>query len=85
MAAGALKNMLSSETRIIRDGNDQLVSGQEIVPGDILILSLGDRIPADKRLFLFLLWCSMLSSRISQSSLCFILLHNTVRISNHSN
>jgi len=49
-AAEALKNMLSSDARVIRDGKDQMIPGMEVVPGDIVILSLGDRIPADMRM-----------------------------------
>jgi len=49
-AAEALKNMLSSDARVIRDGREQMVSGLEVVPGEVIILSLGDRIPADMRL-----------------------------------
>ena len=49
-AAEALKNMLSSDARVIRDGKDQMIPGMDVVPGDVIILSLGDRIPADMRM-----------------------------------
>lgn len=43
----ALKNMLSSKTRIIRDGKEQLIDFSLIVPGDVLIIQEGQKIPAD--------------------------------------
>lgn len=49
-AAEALKNMLSSDARVIRDGKEMMISGLVVVPGEIIILSLGDRIPADMRM-----------------------------------
>jgi len=49
-AAEALKNMLSSDARVIRDGREQMIPGVEVVPGEVIILSLGDRIPADMRM-----------------------------------
>jgi magnesium-transporting ATPase (P-type) len=48
-AAEALKNMLSSEAVLIRDGVETKVDGNLIVPGDAVVLSLGDKIPADLR------------------------------------
>ena len=49
-AAEALRNMLSSDAVVIRDGQTTKVSGQDIVPGDIVLLELGDRVPADLRM-----------------------------------
>lgn len=46
----ALKKMASSEAAIIRDGKHLKVAAEELVPGDILIVSTGDKIPADARL-----------------------------------
>jgi magnesium-transporting ATPase (P-type) len=48
-AAEALKNMLSSDAVLVRDGVETKVPSNLIVPGDIVVLSLGDRIPADIR------------------------------------
>jgi len=47
--AEALKNMLSSDAVLIRDGAQKKVASGLIVPGDIVVLSLGDKIPADLR------------------------------------
>jgi len=48
-AAEALGNMLAPNARVIRDGVEGMIPATEVVPGDIIILSLGDRIPADLR------------------------------------
>lgn len=49
-AADALKAMLSSDAVVVRDGKDVKVPADQIVPGDIVRLSLGDRVPADLRM-----------------------------------
>ncbi|KAG7353554.1 HAD superfamily P-type ATPase [Nitzschia inconspicua] len=49
-AAEALKSMLSSDAILVRDGKEQKVPAQEIVPGDVVILQTGDRVPGDVRL-----------------------------------
>ena len=49
-AADALKGMLSADARVIREETETMISASEVVPGDIVVLSLGDRIPADLRL-----------------------------------
>jgi magnesium-transporting ATPase (P-type) len=46
----SIRNMLSSEARVIRSGNHETIPTTEIVPGDIIVLRAGDRIPADMRL-----------------------------------
>lgn len=49
-AAEALASMLSADAVVIRDGQDVKVSSAELVPGDVVRLSLGDRVPADLRM-----------------------------------
>jgi len=49
-AAEALKAMLSSDAIVVRDGTEVKVPAQEIVPGDVVMLGLGDKIPADLRM-----------------------------------
>lgn len=49
-ASEALANMLPSYVRVLRDGHDQKILAQEVVPGDILLLGEGDKISADARL-----------------------------------
>lgn len=49
-ATEALKKMLSSFVRVIRDGAQQQISVEDLVPGDVMILTEGDKISADARL-----------------------------------
>jgi P-type E1-E2 ATPase len=49
-AADALKNMLSTDARVIRGGKEVMIPAGDIVPGDVCLLGLGDKIPADLRL-----------------------------------
>ena len=45
-----LSRRQSGGVRVVRDGQARLVSGAELVPGDLLLLSPGDVVPADARL-----------------------------------
>lgn len=49
-ATEALKNMLPSYAKVIRDGKEIKILAQELTIGDIMIVSEGDRISADARL-----------------------------------
>ncbi len=49
-ALDSIRNMLSSEARTVRDGETRLIPSEKLVPGDIVALESGDRIPADLRL-----------------------------------
>lgn len=49
-ALEALKKMLSPTITILRDGKEEEIPSKELVPGDILLLEAGDKIPADARL-----------------------------------
>ena len=49
-ALGLLRQRLSVQTRVRRDGRWRLLSAQEIVPGDAIHLRVGDLVPADARL-----------------------------------
>ncbi|HET8721319.1 MAG TPA: HAD-IC family P-type ATPase, partial [Nitrospira sp.] len=46
----ALRNMSVATTRVVRNGTVKSIPAREVVPGDVLILEAGDRIPADARL-----------------------------------
>ena len=46
----ALKKMTSPTAKVKRDGKIQIINGEDIVPGDIIILEAGNYIPADVRL-----------------------------------
>ncbi|GAA4654463.1 cation-transporting P-type ATPase [Anaerocolumna aminovalerica] len=49
-ATDALRNMLPSYSRVIRDGEEQKILAQDLVIGDIILLEEGDKISADARL-----------------------------------
>ena len=49
-ALAALERMLVSVVRVRRDGRVQEVAAEELVPGDIVLLEAGDRVPADGRI-----------------------------------
>jgi P-type Ca2+ transporter type 2C len=46
-ALEALRDLSSPRARVIRGGEQFVIPGREVVRGDILILSEGDRVPAD--------------------------------------
>lgn len=46
-AMGALRSMIMPISRVIRDGKETEVKSTEIVPGDVIILRTGEKIPAD--------------------------------------
>ena len=48
-ATEALKKMLPAYTDVIRDGQEQKILAEDLVPGDIMLLAEGDRISADAR------------------------------------
>jgi magnesium-transporting ATPase (P-type) len=49
-AIEALRRLLPVYARLTRDGIEQKIPVSELVPGDVLILSEGDNIPADARI-----------------------------------
>ncbi|HEY8159481.1 MAG TPA: HAD-IC family P-type ATPase [Methylobacter sp.] len=46
----ALKNMLALQAKVRRDGHNIQLLAHQLVPGDIVILEPGDKIPADGRI-----------------------------------
>ena len=50
-AIEALQKMLSLSCKVFRDGEKKEIDSILLVPGDILFLEIGDKIPADVRLF----------------------------------
>jgi Ca2+-transporting ATPase len=46
----ALKGMLATNARVRRDGVVSEINASQLVPGDIVLLEAGDRVPADGRL-----------------------------------
>ena len=49
-AIEALKRMIVAESTVLRDGRRRVVPTRELVPGDIVLLEGGARVPADLRL-----------------------------------
>jgi len=49
-ALESIKHLLSLKSSVIRDGERKEIPATELVPGDIVLLSSGDKIPADLRL-----------------------------------
>ena len=43
----ALRNMLPLKVRVLRQGSERIIVAEELVPGDIVILHEGDKVPAD--------------------------------------
>ncbi|MGI6214063.1 MAG: calcium-translocating P-type ATPase, PMCA-type [Christensenellales bacterium] len=62
-ALDALKNLNKPFAMVRRDGHIKEIKGEEIVPGDIVILKAGDIVPADIRL------CECSSLKIDESAL----------------
>lgn len=49
-AGGAAENLPAPSAKVVRDGAVRTVCARAVVPGDLLVLEAGDRIPADGRL-----------------------------------
>jgi Ca2+-transporting ATPase len=49
-AVEALKRMVAPMARVLREGRGRIVPSKELVPGDIILLEAGDKVPADARL-----------------------------------
>ena len=50
-ALKAIRQMLSPNAMVMRDGRQLTVQADELLPGDIVLLQSGDKVPADLRLF----------------------------------
>ncbi|VVB67818.1 Potassium-transporting ATPase ATP-binding subunit [Candidatus Norongarragalina meridionalis] len=49
-AIAALKRMSAPQARVLRDGKERKIEARLLVPGDVVLLAEGDRVPADCRL-----------------------------------
>src|ERR687893_1139013 len=49
-AIEALREMAAPNATVIRDGRERRVPARELVPGDVIMLATGDKVPADVRL-----------------------------------
>ncbi len=50
-ALEAIRTMLSQQAAVLRDGHRQQIPAEYLVPGDVVFLQSGDKVPADLRLF----------------------------------
>jgi Ca2+-transporting ATPase len=62
-AMEALKAMSSPTATVVRDGEEIEIPSADVVPGDIMLLTAGDRMPADGRLI------EAINTRIDEASL----------------
>jgi len=49
-ALDSIRSMLSADARVKRDGEIRIAPADQLVPGDVVLLESGDRVPADLRL-----------------------------------
>jgi len=49
-AMEAIRQMLAPRAAVIRKGQRQTIDGDDLVPGDIVLIEAGDKVPADLRL-----------------------------------
>jgi magnesium-transporting ATPase (P-type) len=49
-AIAAIRKMLSLNARVLHHGRRHAIPAQEVVPGDVVLLESGDKVPADLRL-----------------------------------
>ena len=49
-ALDSIRTMLSPQAKVLRDGRRTTLDATELVPGDIVLIQSGDRVPADIRL-----------------------------------
>jgi cation-transporting ATPase F len=49
-ALDALRTMVTTPATVVRDGRRQTVPSEDLVPGDLILLEAGDKVPADSRL-----------------------------------
>ena len=49
-SADALQRLMTTRVRVLRDAEAYEIDSEEIVPGDIVLLESGDRVPADMRI-----------------------------------
>jgi P-type Ca2+ transporter type 2C len=49
-AIEALREMAAPAATVIRDGREERIPARDLVPGDLILLATGDKVPADARL-----------------------------------
>ena len=46
----SIKSLIAEDAIVVRDGKQQTVPAADLVVGDLVMLSMGDRVPADMRI-----------------------------------
>jgi sodium/potassium-transporting ATPase subunit alpha len=46
----SIKSLIADNAIVVRDGKQQTLPAVDIVVGDLVLLSMGDRVPADMRI-----------------------------------
>ena len=46
----SIKSLIAHEAAVLREGKQQLIPANDVVVGDVVVLSTGDRVPADLRI-----------------------------------
>jgi len=59
----ALRKFIQTKTLLIRDGKEEILDSEKLVPGDIILLKEGEKVPADARII------SANELRVNESSL----------------
>lgn len=59
----SLRSLTAPEARVLREGNEEKIPAADLVPGDIVLLEAGDRIPADIR------WIQAVNLQVEESAL----------------
>ncbi len=62
-AIEALKKMAAPLARVLRDGVEVEIPARDLVPGDLVLLNLGDKVPADARMI------EVVNLKVDESSL----------------
>ena len=63
-AMDAMKKLTAPKARVLRDGSETVIAAREIVPGEIVLLEAGDRVPADGRLLEVVDWALLVRKRL---------------------
>ena len=49
-ALQSLRSMVHTEAKVIREGRERTIGSDQLVPGDLVLVEAGDKVPADVRL-----------------------------------
>src|SRR6201987_5080641 len=49
-AMNALKSMMKATARVRRDGSESVIPAEQVVPGDVVLITAGDEVAADGRI-----------------------------------